>query len=212
MLYQEILMKPPPNPEQTTPVRRGVISYNGSDERPRKTLSSPAEPIDTASGACPPAPVTASDSSTQSMTSATQRQQELAKLIVQLWNGHESRTEAVAHEKGKLAASLSEYKSLFAKKGRNGKWAAFLRDQKIPLSTADHYVSIHRRAAAQGVIKRVEQDSHVVTPAQITGIVKKTVTALTKKLKTGDDINSFLTQFNDAMSRCIPTAPNLSVN
>jgi len=82
-------------------------------------------------------------------------EQQLTTDINALWNFHVQAQNTVATTKEelkvirhKLGERLHEMKRLLARPGRNGEWSPFLKEHKIPRTTADRLVAAHERLLA----------------------------------------------------------------
>jgi len=91
----------------------------------------------------------------QSEYPETETERKLAIDIIDLWDVHVQAQTTVATTKEELKVirqqlgeRLHEMKQLLARPGRNGEWSPFLKEHKIPRTTADRLVAAHERLLA----------------------------------------------------------------
>jgi len=91
----------------------------------------------------------------QSEYPETETERKLAIDIIDLWDVHVQAQTIVATTKEELKVirqslgeRLHEMKQLLARPGRNGEWSPFLKEHKIPRTTADRLVAAHERSLA----------------------------------------------------------------
>ncbi len=121
---------------------------------------------------------------------------DLESCVSTLWSEHRAHIsetkkskQALKETRIQLAANLADLKSHLAGSGRDGRWAAYLREQSIPLSTADRYVEAHRKAQAGP--KLLCEELAKVTPEQIRRLAEKVAASVTRTLKETADLEAF---------------------
>jgi hypothetical protein len=131
---------------------------------------------------------------------------QLEQSIPLLWQQLGQRVSSVKETKAAyrvqladVAARLSKLKEILCSKGRDGRWAEFLREQRIPLSSADRYVNTHRRTVREAGLKLPGEEFQELSPEEITMMVNRMVPALKKKLRTSLAITKFMEKLYDAM-------------
>ena len=106
---------------------------------------------------------------------------------------------ALKETRVQLAAQLAEPKSHLAGVGRDERWAAYLREQSIPLSTADRYVEPMRKAQAGP--KLLREELATVTPDQIRQLAGKVAASVVRTLKLRADLEAFNMSFGYCLVR-----------
>ena len=168
-------------------------------------LTSPAAPTHAAQAAPPTAPATTStvldpmhdviadapadDNSPTPTPINTEAETKLTAEINKLWGDHKSgkasarRTRAELKAlRQQLGAKLHTMKSILARPGRGGDWAAYLRSQKLPLSTSDKYVAEHAASLTPPEEKLLREEISEVE--QVREAAKKLLPRLTRLLTT----------------------------
>ncbi len=98
-----------------------------------------------------------------------------------------------------LSEPLYRYKTLLGGTGRGGKWAKFLKQQNIALSTADRYVRAYEDAQASKRGKLLSEELSVPTDEQVATLVKKVQPRLSRELTTAASVQLFLARLAEAL-------------
>jgi hypothetical protein len=91
-----------------------------------------------------------------------------------------------------LGAKLSSMKSLLVRTGRGGGWAAYLRAQRLPVSSADRYVAQHEATLALPVEKVLTEELPEPTVDQVRQFAQKLLPKLCKTLTTTELAFAFI--------------------
>jgi hypothetical protein len=128
-----------------------------------------------------------------------------SEMIERLWSSKKAQgTHASHHQKaaGRLRSELTKqlytYKQLLFGTGRDGMWAPFLRERRIPLATADRYVRARERELASPE-KLLTEELLDVSCDQIAAIVNRLKPKLLAQLKTTASVHAFLAELTAAL-------------
>lgn len=128
---------------------------------------------------------------------ATAQEVLLAKQIGELWSTQNTKASLIRLDRKELQQSKDElktrlhaYKKILVGTGRDGRWAEFLREQKIPISTADRYVKEHDEKL--GEANKLLSENPLSAADRVGILVKKMVPSLRKKLPNPDLVQLFL--------------------
>jgi hypothetical protein len=124
----------------------------------------------------------------------------LMSEIKSLWSAHQIGKASAKHTKEELKClrldlghKLCEMKSILARTGRGGGWAAYLRLHGLPRATADRYVGQHE-ASMMPVTKRVRESITETTGDDVRRLVRSLLPRLRKVLTTPSWVEWFLVE------------------
>jgi hypothetical protein len=142
----------------------------------------------------------------------------LEKRVIDLWGQCQAKTTSVekssrevqllkeeqTRAKEELERALYEYKLLYAKTGRNGRWTNFLEEHGIAPATADRWVKRHE----QRLNPKPATDSGETTTGsiekQIVALVNQTTRTVRKRLDSPESIDRFLRDLAAALKTAEP--------
>lgn len=141
----------------------------------------------------------------KAIQTAKTEEEALALQISELWGTHSFRNDNIRRARKDqaiirpyLSERLYQYKQLLVGKGRGGQWLPFLRENGIPRSTADRYVTEWEQSIAPPVNCPTEALS-VPTQEQIIQLVNKLKPKLTRVLTTPDFVTQFISLLAEAL-------------
>jgi hypothetical protein len=125
----------------------------------------------------------------------------LTAEIAKLWSIHKDSKAAARHTRAELKTirrelgqKLFEMKSILVRTGRSGGWAAYLRSQKLPLTTADRYVLEHEvRLSPAANLPSGELSEP--TEDEIRQSAQKLIPRLSRLLSTQEAVYHFVHEF-----------------
>lgn len=125
----------------------------------------------------------------------------LCDEIHDLWSIHDEKNGALRggrrelkELRAKLGQHLSEYKKLLVGSGRGGKWSQYLRQAKIPKSSADRYVTNWEMAHSPKTGNVLSEEITEPSTETIAALVKKLKPQIVRALTTPDSISLFLAE------------------
>jgi hypothetical protein len=195
------------------------VTMTSADSGPRKASAPQPRPVDSslpynsegnksADGVVQTSNLKSEGLSSSNNSSDPDRETEvqLIERIQALWSQHRERSTAAKLSREELtglrdalSVELHAYKGRLVGTGRDGQWAPFLRERGIPLSTADRYVKRHEDASGFDEQKLVTEELGEPAPEEVTRMVKKLVSKLTRRLNTPDSIAQFMRELGAAL-------------
>ena len=134
----------------------------------------------------------------------------VAGQIIKLWNaerkvhGTTLRTRAELRSlREKLSEQLSYFKTALVATGRAGRWHAFLRQAKIPRTTADRLVKKHEKALHPQP-EKCTTGSVPSTPQRVAELVKRLIPRLRRELSVAESVRIFLHELSSALEKDSP--------
>jgi hypothetical protein len=119
--------------------------------------------------------------------------------IAELWSIHKGKSSSLRSSRldlerlrDKLAERLTEYHTLLVGTGRNGKWMAFLREAKIPKSTAERYVAKWKLSTMPEPVNRPTGTIQTPSKEEIHLMVKKVKPKVGRYLTTPESVALFV--------------------
>jgi len=123
----------------------------------------------------------------------------LTAEIVELWGVHKDGKAIVRRTRAEskalrleLGAKLHTMKSILARTGCGGGWAAYLRSQRLPLATADKYVAEHTASLTRPEEKLLEEELSKPTVDQVRQLAQKHLPKLCAVLTTAELVHEFI--------------------
>jgi hypothetical protein len=142
----------------------------------------------------------------------SEREAQLVGRIDKLWSSHNKKSSSVKQsreELNRLRTSLSielhAYKKLLVGTGRDGRWAPFLKERGIPLSTGDRYVKRQEDALAR-IPGKVLTEELPPTAAEVTQKVRKLAPGLIRFLTNPESVSRFMLELGAALQPSTPSA------
>lgn len=133
---------------------------------------------------------------------ACQPETQLTADIACLWSAHKEAKATVGKTREELKllrAQLSEklhaLKTLLARTGRSGGWAAFLRSHALPRATADRLVARHE-ASLYPAENRLTEPFLEPTEEEIRGLVRRLIPKLHRYLVDGGAVDRLFAELN----------------
>jgi hypothetical protein len=91
-----------------------------------------------------------------------------------------------------LAEKLHEMKTILVGTGREGRWAGYLREQGLPVATADRLVGEHQATLAAPKDKLLSEELPVATVDEVRKLAKKMLPKLCRVLTTAELAFAFI--------------------
>ena len=129
----------------------------------------------------------------------SEAEEKLTATIIRLWADHkgskavvkQTRVESKAL-KLELSANLHLMKAILVRTGRSGGWAAYLRAQHLPLSSADRLVAEHEATLAPPAKKVLSEEVSTATTAEVQAMARKMAGKLNDILTTQELVYEFM--------------------
>lgn len=130
-----------------------------------------------------------------------QREAEINAQIAALWsaqkdqaaNARRTRDELKA-VRAQLGERLHHMKASLVQSGRVGRWASYLRENRIPRATADRYVNRHEATLAPSSEKRLTEAISVPTEQDVYQLVRKLLPQMLRVLTTQEAAFTFVVE------------------
>jgi len=120
---------------------------------------------------------------------------EITKLLTDRKNGNASVRRTRAELKSlrqQLSEKLHSLKAILVGTGREGGWAPYLREQKLPLATANRYVAAHQAKLAQPAEKLLTEQHVEPTADDARKLAVKLLPTLSRTLTTQELVFEFV--------------------
>jgi hypothetical protein len=123
----------------------------------------------------------------------------LTMEIVNLWSLQKDNKATVRRTRAQLkvlrlelGALLSSMKSSLVRTGRGGNWSAYLRSQKLPLSTSDKYVAEHAASLIPPEEKLLTEELQELTVDEVHQLAQKVLHKVSRLLTTQELVYEFV--------------------
>jgi hypothetical protein len=123
----------------------------------------------------------------------------LTAEIARLWSIHKDGKAAARRSRAELKTlrqelgqRLHDMKALIARTGRNGGWAAYLRAQRLPLATADRYVSAHEALLNPPADNLLNEELSEPLESEVRNSAQKLLPRLCRLLTTQEAVYHFV--------------------
>ena len=133
----------------------------------------------------------------------------LTSEITALWSAHQDgkatakRTRAELKElRRNLGERLRTMKNLLARTGRGGQWMGYLREQKIPRTTADRYISDHEKSLNPEPENRITGAISAPTEEDVKQFFHRLLPRLQSVLTSYDAVYYFVREMHFELSNC----------
>jgi hypothetical protein len=151
-----------------------------------------------------PSEVGVADDAATRASIASEAEEKLTIEIVILWGDHKSANTAVRLTRAEakplrlalaeqmkslrleLAEKLYEMKAILVGTGREGRWAGYLREQGLPVASADRLVGEHLAKLAVPEDKLLSEELPVATVDEVRKLAKKMLPKLAKVITTAE--------------------------
>jgi hypothetical protein len=131
----------------------------------------------------------------------------LVERIETLWSQHQSSKASASMTRDELkrlrdelSIELHSYKFRLVGTGRNGRWAEFLRERGIRLSTADKWVKCYAEELARKEGKILREELKPPTAEEISRKVNMLAPGLRRFLRTPEPVPLFLRELGEALN------------
>ncbi len=129
----------------------------------------------------------------------TEAEAKLTTEIVRLWGDHRDGKIAVRRTRAEmktlrleLGSKLHAMKAILVGTGREGGWAPYLREQKLPVATADRLVGEHQATLAAPKDKFLSEELPEVTVDEVRKLTKKMLSKLQHLLTSAELAFAFI--------------------
>jgi hypothetical protein len=197
----------------TTP----AVQAHATQVAPAAKTSVPASPApgETAIQTAPPAPVTTqtvikpahevtadtvvSHAAPTSAPIDTEAEAALSTEILKLWRDHKNGNASVRRTRAEmktlrleLGSKLHAMKAILVGTGREGRWAPYLREQKLPVATANRHVAEHQARIAQPAEKLLTEQHVEPTADDARKLAAKLLPSLSRTLISQELVFEFI--------------------
>jgi hypothetical protein len=125
---------------------------------------------------------------------------QIVRGIRELWQSDKKRAGSLRRSRKELnedrlslGEQLYRYKKLLVRRGRDGLWTSFLKQENIPRATADRYVEKWERKTRPEPEKRLTEAFTGPSDSEIADLIKKIRPKLAHSLTTADSVLKFMT-------------------
>ena len=185
---------------QAAPPEQPLVPASPAPDGPAPKTPPPAPPVTIPAVAVPDPDVTEDtpedDNAPTPATIDPEAETKLTAEIVELWGKHKDgktaarRTRAELKTlKRELSAKLHIMKTILVRTGRGGGWAAYLRLQHLPVTTADRYVAQHEASLAPPAEK---DPTGELTVDEVRQLAKKLLRNVSRLLSTQELVYEFM--------------------